>query len=419
MRISGLILLAVCISFIAGLEVVHAQGSSWVHRQDFAAPPRVQAVGFSIGGKGYIASGTNGLGDNLLQDLQEYDPGSNSWSFKLDLPVPLRGSAAFVIGNKVYITTGGSPFGLNYQMLVWDQSGNQWSSGPPFPAGKGRMAAIGVPMGTHGYIGTGFDLTERALNDLWEFDSSDQTWTEKASLPGTGRSYATAFPIHDKIYIGLGNNGSAYLKDWWEFTPSTNSWRRMQDLAGEERTGAMGFSVDGKGYVVGGVGYNFKPLHDIWEFDPIQNTWTQLDRFPDTGRGYGVSFVINNTGYIAAGASAGGYLVDLWEGFPNSMVRKSIAKDDPFDNPVVVSPNPFFYRFFVKIRHPYTGMLELTITNMLGEVVFRKSMNKDSEYIVRYYEIDYLPEGLFVFRVKDPTGVIDTKQTVIHKSFDI
>ncbi|NQV01579.1 MAG: hypothetical protein HQ542_02960, partial [Bacteroidia bacterium] len=282
-----LILLTVGGWISAGIDVIYAQESSWAHRQDFASPPRVQAVGFSIGQKGYIATGTNGHSDHLLQDLQEYDPGSNSWSLKSNLPLPLRGSAAFVIGRKAYITTGGGQYGLNYQLLEWDQGTNVWRTRAAFPSGQGRMSAVGVTIGNRGYIGTGFDLAERALNDFWEYDTYSNTWTQKAPLPGRGRAYATAFAIHDKIYIGLGNNGTAYLKDWWEYTPSTNSWKRMEDLAGEARTGAMGFSVDSKGYIIGGVSYTLKPLRDAWEFDPIQNTWTQLDQFPGSGRGYG------------------------------------------------------------------------------------------------------------------------------------
>ncbi len=419
LKVSAIFLVAIGIWLAVGMDTIHAQESSWAHRQDFASPPRVQTVGFSIGDKGYIATGTDGMSDHLLQDLQEYDPGSNTWTFKSSLPIPLRGSAAFSIGSKAYITTGGGSYGLNYQMLEWDQGANVWNTRATFPAGRGRMSAVGVTIGNRGYIGTGFDLAERALNDFWEYDPVSNSWAQKTSLPGSSRCYATAFAIDDKIYIGLGNNGTAYLKDWWEYTPSTDTWRRMEDLAGDARTGAMGFSVNGKGYIIGGISYTFSPLRDIWEFDPIQNTWTQLDRFPGSSRGYGVSFVINNKGYIAAGTSAEGYLFDLWESFPGTMVRQSIPKDDPFSNPVVISPNPFFYRFFLKMRHPYTGILELTITNMRGQVVFRQNINKDAEYIVRCYEIDYLPDGLFVFRVKDPTGLIDTKQTVIHKSFGI
>lgn len=401
---------------VGGLCVVAQQ--TWVERQSFRDPARLQTVGFSIGNKGYIATGTNGISDHLLQDLQEYDPISNNWKYMANLPSPLRASAVFTLGKKAYITTGADPSGMNHQLYVWDQATDSWSTGTPFPSGQSRMAAVGINYGNRGFIATGFDMAEKALNDIWEYNPFSRTWTRKASLPGSGRCYATGFAIHSKIYIGLGNNGSSYLKDWWEYDPANNNWKRMSDLPGDARTGAMGFVSGGKGYIVGGVNFAFKPLHDVWAFDPILNTWEQVNLFPGFARGYGVGFNIENKGYIAAGTSTSGYLFELWECFPETMTQLLIT-EDPILNPVRISPNPFFYRFALKMRHPYTGLLELIISNMYGRVVFQRTFNKDEKYIVRCWEIDYLPDGLFIFHVKDASGTVDYKQTLIHKSFGI
>ena len=411
---------------------------TWVERQHFRGPARLQSVGFSIGDKGYIATGTDGISNQLLQDLQQYDPISKSWRYMADPPTPLRGSAVFTIGTKAYITAGVDPLGINNQLYVWDQQTDTWSTSTSFPSGQGRMAAVGISFGNRGFIATGFDMAEKALNDLWEYNPFNKSWTRKASLPGSGRSYATGFMIHDKIYIGLGNNGETYLKDWWQYDPETNFWKRMSDIPGDARTGAMGFVSNGKGYVVGGVNVDFKPLKDVWAFDPIYDTWEQVNLFPGSARGYGNGFAIANTGYIAAGTSTNGYLFDLWECFPQEMTQRLVSEqplsveqvletesivDDWLDEEllsvVVFSPNPFFYRFALKMRHPYTGLLELTISNMQGREVFRRSFNKDEEYIVKCWEIDHLPSGLFIFRVKDASGTVDYKVTMIHKSAGI
>ena len=415
---------------VGGLSVIAQQ--TWVERQHFRDPARLQAVGFSIGDKGYVATGTNGISGHLLQDLQEYDPATNNWEYKSNPPTSLRGSAVFTLGNKAYITTGADHTGMNNQLYVWDQPTDTWSTSSPFPAGQGRMAAVGISYGTRGFIATGFDLAERALNDIWEHNPFSRTWIRKASLPGSGRCYATGFAIHNKIYIGLGNNGTTYLKDWWEYDPATNDWRRMSDLPGDARTGAMGFVSNGKGYIVGGVNLDFKPLQDVWAYDPTLNTWEQVNLFPGAARGYGVGFNINTTGYIAAGTSTSGYLYELWECFPESMTQRLASYgpesnsddlgsnvEDPLLSALQISPNPFFYRFALKMRHPYTGLLEITIHNMHGGVVFRRSFNKDEEFIVRCWEVDYLPDGLFIFKVKNASGTVDYKKTLIHKSFGI
>lgn len=404
-------------------EVSTAQESSWIRRHDFTLPARVQTAAFSIGSKGYIAAGSGDQSGTPLHDLQEYDPATDTWTARSSLPIPLRGCVAFTVGQKAYIATGGGLTGFNHQLFEWDQFTNTWSGKTSFPEGQGRISAVGISFGNRGYVATGLGKWQRALNDMWEYDPSGNIWSQKAPLPGSGRCYATAFAIHDRIYIGLGNNGQVCLKDWWEFTPETNSWRRMHDFDGSERAGAVGFSVDGKGYIVGGVDNALRPLRDVWEFDPIRNTWTQLQHFPGSSRGYGAGFVIGSTGYIVAGISQEGYLSDIWKAVTPGMGPVTFAfqvpKDDPTANPVVIAPNPFFYRFFVKMRSPYTGPLELTVSDMGGRVVYRQSINKDAEYIVRVYEIDYLPDGLFVFRVRDPGGQLDTKQTVVHKSFGI
>lgn len=407
---------SLCVCLLLPGVTLPAQ-DTWIQRAALTIPARTQAVGFSVGQKGYVATGSDGSAAGILSDLQEFDPATNTWRYRATLPSPLRGSVAFSVGSKAYVTTGAETSGFNTRLFVWDQLSDSWTTRLAFP-GQGRMAAVGISFGNRGYIATGLDGYERALNDLWEYDPFANSWTKKASLPGNGRCYATALAINNRIYIGLGNNGSACLQDWWEYTPYTDTWRQMADLTGLARTGALGFALNGKGYIVGGVDLNFRPLQDVWEFDPERNTWTQLGQFPGLARGYGISFTIGEYGYIAAGTSVNGYLCECWQCYP-ARVIKQIPREEVLQSDVVISPNPFFYRFALKMRHPYTGMLEIFIRDPQGRIVFRKNFLKDTHYIVRCWEIDNLPDGLFVFEVHDPSGSVNYKQTIIHKSFGI
>lgn len=405
-----------CLFYFSGGNLSAQQ--SWIQRTPFKSPGRLQTVGFSIGDKGYVATGTNGTTLQYMQDLQEYDPKTDTWTSRSDVPVPLRGGSVFVIGSKAYITTGASPSGLINTLYEWNQATNTWTTRAPLPAGGARMAAIGFGLRNRGYIATGFDGAMRQLNDLWEYDPMDNVWKRKASLPGSGRSYATGFIVGEKFYLGTGESGGGCLKDFWEYDPYIDLWTRLPDIPGSARSGAIGFSANGKGYVAGGVDLSFQPLADVWEYNPLSKTWAQVDPFPGTPRAYGVSFSVDESGYLAGGTTVYGDVSELWESFPGKMTIRLTA-EDPLGRPVIISPNPFFYIFALKMRHPYTGMLELTISNLQGNVVFRKNFNKDEYYIVRTYEIDYLPDGLFIFTVKDPTGSLNFKQTVIHKSFGI
>src|SRR6266487_3828476 len=129
----------------AGLSNTHAQ-DTWTQKADFGGTARDKAVGFSIGSKGCIGTGYDGIAP-FTKDFWEYDPDTNTWTQKADF--------------------GGT---------------------------GGRALAVGFSIGSKGYIGTGQDLFSY-YNDLWEYDPAANTWTQKANFGGTARSWAVGFSI--------------------------------------------------------------------------------------------------------------------------------------------------------------------------------------------------------------------------------
>jgi len=58
-----------------------------------------------VSGKVYVAGGYDGT--NRLQDCDEYDPSTNTWTSKADMPTPGRsGPAAAAVSGKVYVVGG-------------------------------------------------------------------------------------------------------------------------------------------------------------------------------------------------------------------------------------------------------------------------------------------------------------------------
>src|SRR5439155_15730897 len=131
------------------------------------------AVGFSIGAKGYIGTGYNGT---YLKDFWEYDPATDAWTQKAN-------------------------FG-----------------------GTARDWATGFSIGSKGYIGTGhfYDGNDHYYKDFFEYDAASNTWTQKADFGGTGKAEAVGFSMGSKGYIGTGFDGS-YTNDFWEYTPEETS----------------------------------------------------------------------------------------------------------------------------------------------------------------------------------------------------
>ena len=75
------LLLAIC------LTNGHAQ-DTWTQKADFGGLERYGAVGFSIGNKGYMGTGTDDA--TFKKDFWEYDPAFNTWTQKAAVGRPAR-----------------------------------------------------------------------------------------------------------------------------------------------------------------------------------------------------------------------------------------------------------------------------------------------------------------------------------------
>ena len=191
--------------------------------------------------------------------------------------------------------------------------------------GVPRTGAVGFAIGSKGYLGTGYDGTNR-LNDFWEYDVTRNTWTQKADFPGAPRIGATGFGTDTKGYIGTGFDGKIRYNDFYEFDPIANAWTKKADFAGSARYDAVAMAIGNKGYV--GTGYDVNNLKDIWEFNPATDTWTQKTSIGGSKRRNATSFVIGAKGYVITGEDNNEYLSDLWEYDPGTDAwtkKRSIA----------------------------------------------------------------------------------------------
>lgn len=130
--------------------------------------------------------------------------------------------------------------------------------------------------------------------------ASHALWTKMADMPGPGRHRGTGIAIGNKGYIGLGHyNGTGnniMLDDWWEYDPSNNTWTQKADFPSPNYA-ALAFGGSTKGYIGGGItgGSNF------YEFDPMQNTWTQKAMLPVSVSDV-TGFVVNGKCYYMSGS---------------------------------------------------------------------------------------------------------------------
>ena len=225
-----IVIVALIFSFIS-VNMVFATPNTWTQKANFGGTARSGAVGFSIGSKGYIGTGSDNSG--LTKDFWEYDPGLNAWTQMAD-------------------------FG-----------------------GTARLGAVGFSIGSKGYIGTGefqddftlcYDAESCFAKDVWEYYPGLNTWTQKTDFGGTARYSAVGFSIGNKGYIGTGSNGAyypdpdptdpyypgafipTYYSDFWEYDPDLDAWTQKADYRGKAQIGVVGFSIGSRGFI--GTGFN-------------------------------------------------------------------------------------------------------------------------------------------------------------------
>ncbi|MBL4755580.1 MAG: T9SS type A sorting domain-containing protein [Flavobacteriales bacterium] len=299
----------ICIICLVSCTSAWSQCGSWKQRANFGGTATNEAIGFSIGTKGYIANGSDGVS---LRELWEYDQATDTWSQKANYGgTPRWGCVAFTIDSFAYVGTGNDG-GLTSDFWQYDPAVNSWQQIAPFPGGA-RSAAVGMTINGKGYVGAGFAGTK--VKDFWEYDPVGDQWTQKADYGGGNTTNATGFGINGKGYFGTGENNGGVTSQFWEYDPLTNSWTIIAAFGGAVRLDASSFVIGSKGYVgtgdVGGLS------DDFWEYDPVSDTWTEKELFGGGPRKGGIAFAIDSLGYFGLGSDGAGF-VDFWEYNPNS-----------------------------------------------------------------------------------------------------
>ncbi len=252
-----------------------ADADSWTRKADFPGVARNGAVGIAINGKGYVGTGYDG--DNALNDFWEYDPDSDSWTQIADFPGTARYDAvAFTIGNNGYVGTGKDDDKLLYKdFYSYNTTTNAWETVNSLRGDK-RYKAAAFTIDGIGYVVSGYSSGYE--NDLWAYDPSTDSWTEKRKISNYTdddfdddysniiRMDASTFVINGKAYLSCGSNGSI-VTNTWEYDPGTDLWEERTEFEGSSRTEAIGFAIDSYGYVVTGRNSSYY-MYDLWSFDP-------------------------------------------------------------------------------------------------------------------------------------------------------
>jgi len=388
----------------------------WTQKADFGGAARGDAVGFSIGTKGYIGLGASASYPyTKYQDFWEWDEATNVWTQKANFFSGRYGATGFSLGSKGYIGLGYNGSNCYQDFWEWDQTANTWTQKANF-TGIARFYAVGFSIDKKGYIGTGNANSGIFYNDMWEWNGDTaslgyNTWTQKANFGGAGRFQAVGFSIGKKGYLGTGYNGNngPVFNDFWEWNQATNAWTQKANFGGMQRSRSAGFSIYDKGYIgTGGTGYS--SFNDFWEYDTTANSWAQKANFGGNYRYGAVGFSIGNKGYIGTG-NDGYWEKDFWEYNPNANGVNEID----LENLISVYPNPSKGKINLTIsQFEDLKMKGMEIYNTRGEKVYSKEavnfqINSSSNFQI---DLSTQPNGIYFIHLSTDKGNV-TKRIIL------
>jgi N-acetylneuraminic acid mutarotase len=389
--------------------ILNAQPYVWTQKTNFGGTARYEAVGFSIGNKGYFGTGANFTLSQIYNDLWEYDANTNTWTQKASMPASIRiryGASGFSAGNKGYVCLGWSSMGGNPLNDLWEYDPvlNSWVQKANFP-GSSRYDAIGFTINAKGYVGFGFAPNTA---DLWEYDPVNNSWNQKANLPASVRQSASTFSINGLGYIACGglSTGSSF-NDLWEFNPGLNTWTQKANFPGAARYATISFMINNKGYVGSGWDASIS-FNDFYEYDPLTNSWSPIPNLPSTARYAGDGFSLGNRGYAGLGRDgSNNYYNDFWEYGP--VIKNSVNE---------IAGNEIDFTLFqssagsIQINYDvnYVADAVLTVFDYAGKCILEKMLKgKQSETVAMS-----LSNGIYVYTVSSRNQKIKAGKFIVR-----
>jgi N-acetylneuraminic acid mutarotase len=217
--------------------------------------------------------------------VEEYDPATNTWIKKADLPTARSYLATSEVNGKIYAIGGWDDTGgAGGTVEQYDPVTDQWTRRADMLYGRAFLDTCVV----NGKIyAVGGITNEGEVSIVEEYDPTMNSWIKKTDMP-TAISNLSTCVVNGKIYTIGGstwdniNSARTTLSMVEEYDPVTDTWTRKSDLPIPTFDTAT-VVVNGKIYAIGGRGLltqspraEVTTLSTIMKYDPATDTWSTV-----------------------------------------------------------------------------------------------------------------------------------------------
>ena len=255
--------------------------SAWVKKADMLTARNRLSVAV-VDGKIYAIGGTIGGGrfsNEGESTVEEYDPVTNVWTKKADMPTARQWLSTTVVSGKIFAIGGlDKYFGKVLKTVeVYDPVSDSWERKADMPTAK-RNVSVTVVDGKIYAIG-GTDSSNcppsKVFSSVEEYDPITSTWVKKADMP-TPRAGISLCTVGGKIYAIGGFNSYNGLRTVEVYNPKTDMWTKRSEMPTKRLLHSAGV-VNGRIYVIGGPPWGPRAPHKtVEEYDPDTDIWTTI-----------------------------------------------------------------------------------------------------------------------------------------------
>lgn len=272
---------------------------------------------FAIGGEIDV------FGDRAIATVEVYDPKTDTWERKADMPTARSGAATLAVDGKIYAIGGaevkkfvvGPGWGYSFKHLaaveMYDPTTDTWTQKADMPVTRGGSTCV-VDGKIYIIGGVAGNREEWRLDIVDVYDPTTDTWAKAKSM-NHARSGAAVSVIDGKIYVmgGTGwpqipNHPGPFLSSVEVYDPKTKRWTEKNEMPAA-KSGHSASVINGEIYVIGGGFRGNGPymyLSTVEVYNPETDRWTQEPDMPIGKSGHEAQ-VINGNIYIFGGSSAG------------------------------------------------------------------------------------------------------------------
>lgn len=257
---------------ISTVEVYDTQTNTWQRVADMPTP-RHDAKAAVVNGTIYVFGGQHNreaaeanalhLNRKYPLNVEAYNPRTNMWLQKQEMPVSRVAFDLGVVDGKVYVIGGEIRHGgggIN-RVDVYNPSTDRWVKGPEMPTPRSvlKVAVVGnrlYAIGGRGWPPVNFGPF---LTVIEEYDSTSGQWRKQSDMLDTRNGFATVV-IRDSIYLIEGRllrgRGFApeYLASVNVYTPEEDVWGDIPAMPIPFTPAGVAAAVNGRLYVFGGLG---------------------------------------------------------------------------------------------------------------------------------------------------------------------